>query len=142
LDFLYLVNTAATNTSSIIRIAAASFAVAGLLVDAGVEAGTSGVAPMTDDRSLLDGGKVVGFNFNVATGGVPPNSNTMILEIQTNATAYTSGTMTISQGSSDTKPAFAPLSVPEPTSLTLLGSGLMGLGLLVHRRMTMTGLNN
>lgn len=81
------------------------------------------VAPTAVDRSLSGG--TIGFTF--ASGALAPGDSSYILEIATNATSYTSsGTAHFIDGGDAAIADFAP-SVPEPTTLSLMGMGLLSL---------------
>jgi len=116
-----------TGSDAIGRITASNFA--GFSTDVGYDplfcgifvcsAGTP-VAPSTVDRTTAD---VIGFNF---ASGVTPGNGTEILEIETNATSYTSGYVGIIDSIPTAVAGFAP-AVPEPGSMFLLGLGLLSL---------------
>jgi len=81
---------------------------------------TSGgyVMPATVDRVSAD---VIGFNFSIPVG-----SSSDILEIETNATSYTTGLISVIDGGAANVNGFAP-GVPEPATLSVLGIGLLSL---------------
>jgi hypothetical protein len=80
------------------------------------------VAPSSIGRSA--DGSVVQFNFNPNISGV----TTYALEIQTDASGFTSGSIGLIDGGGATLNGFAPSnSVPEPTTNSLLGAGLVSL---------------
>jgi hypothetical protein len=141
LDFFVFVESSASSTDAIERITLASFG--SFQTDVGYSTGKGGpsVGPSTVDPSTVDrssNGSVVGFNFAEPTG-VPPGSETAVLEIQTNATAFTAGTLQIIDSSVGSVDAFAPSCVvPEASSisLTLLGGALLGIGFMGRRRRT------
>ena len=87
---------------------------------------TGTVAPATADRSI--NGAVVGFNFSDPGIGV---ANSDILVIRTTSNTIFPGNTAVIDGLSANigtpSPGFS-AAVPEPTTLLLLGSGLIGLG--------------
>ncbi len=130
LDFFIEVSNAGPGVEE--RISTASFA--GFSTDvgyntAGVTGGpaapASGIIPNTVDRST--DGSVVGFNYT--TSNITTGQNTVLLEIQTNATNFIAGTVSVQDGTSGFNAGFAPSSAPEPGTMALLGLGLIGLGM-------------
>jgi len=90
------------------------------------------VAPTSILRSA--DGSVVSFNFNPNISGV----TTFALEIQTNASGFASGSIGLIDGGGQTlngfAPTGAPVSTPEPSSMLLVGAGLLLTPLLRLRR--------
>ena len=133
LDFVYQITNSASSTDSISRVTAINFT--GFSTDVGFTATGSGlgngfvngtVAPELVDRQSAD---VVGFTFNAPlTDAITPGATSTVLVIETNATHFTSGNVSVIDGSVITVPAFSPTAVPEMSSVTLLGLGLVCLG--------------
>lgn len=122
LDFLIFASNAGPGIFE--RLSTSAFA--GFLTDVGYTATPSGVTPVSVDRS--GNGNVIGFNFIPPGSSVDSAQSTAILEIQTNATNYTAGLVSIQDGSSGFGAGFAPTSTPEPVSMTLFGTGLLAIG--------------
>jgi len=122
-----------TGNDSIGRITATNFT--GWSVDAGYDPLFPGifnvgpgsiVVPSTVDRLTAD---VIGFDF---LSGITPGNGSGILEIETNATGYTTGSFGFLDGFGVNAPGFEP--TPEPATLTLFGTGLVAVGGLLRRK--------
>jgi len=88
--------------------------------------------PTLIDRSGL--GPVVGFNFP-ALDEILPGTTTVQLVIETNARTVTPGFVSAQDGTAGSGIAWAPSTVvPEPSSLMLLGGGLLALGGYLRKR--------
>jgi len=131
LDFVYTVNN--TGGSGVIeRVTGFSYDTV-VMTDVGYETGTGSNAPSTVDRSA--NGNVVGFNF-LGTAEINPGQTSDTLVIETNARSWTTGLVSIQDGSAGTSNGLAPSSVPEPVSMGMLGGGLALLGIARWRRAT------
>jgi hypothetical protein len=97
-----------------------------------IDAGTNpfGVHdPITVSRSTLSGGAVISFNFDQFGDEIQPGTTTVWLIIETNAVTFMPGFVSAQDGTAGFGPGYQPLSpVPEPTSLMLMGSGLIAVG--------------
>jgi hypothetical protein len=83
--------------------------------------------PITIDRSM--DGMVVGFNYTPGDE-ILPGETTPLLVIETNALSFdfTRGFLSGQDGTAGFARAYEPAGVPEPSSLGLIGSGLMVVG--------------
>jgi hypothetical protein len=101
-----------------------------LMTDVGFNAASGSVAPDTIDRSL--DGTTINFDF-LAGAGVTPGTLSDLLVVETNATRFAPGLVSLQDGSAGTEAALAP-SVPEPSSFLLLGTGLFALAGVAKRK--------
>lgn len=127
----FLLGVSNSGPGVIERISTANFG--SFLTDVGINtgAGIPGIIPATVDRSAS--GDVIGFNFNTGSTNIETGQNSIVLEIMTNATAFTAGTVSVQDGFAGFGAGFAPVVAPEPGSMALLGTALVGLGLFTKK---------
>ena len=129
LDFIYQYTLLGPDVNQ--RYSMSSFA--GFMVDAGTN--PFGVHdPITVSRSLTAGGPLISFNFDQFGDEMQPGQTTVDLVIETNAVTFTTGYLSAQDGTAGSGVGYAPLaSVPEPTSMLLVGGGLLVLGRFLRK---------
>lgn len=133
LDFYYLVTNDASSIDGIARLTTTNFA--GFTTDVSyLTTPAGGTAPTGANRSPA--GNTIGFEFQV--GGINvlnPNHSSAWLEISTNATEFNfNGISSVIDGGAANLTTYSPVATPEPMSMSLLGAGLAGFGLIGLRR--------
>jgi hypothetical protein len=113
--------------NNIERLTASTFT--GFQTDVGFFTGAAGVRPATVDR--VNPG-VIGFNFDP---GLAPGQDSTILQIETNATSWTGGNLSVINEGVASISAFEP-TVPEPSTwaMMVVGFGLLGLAAIRRGR--------
>jgi hypothetical protein len=102
------------------------------LVDVEQALGNSPGIPATDATFNFG---VVEFDFPGQGGAILPGDFSYILIINTNAPTFTAGTIGLIDGGGTTVAGFMPAATPEPSTLSLLGTGLLAAGAGLRRRM-------
>jgi hypothetical protein len=126
LDFTYRF----TNQGPDVNERFTAFNFVGFKVDAGFDPSTPGNAPLTVDRAMS--GEVIGFNYT-GNDTVISGQTTPVLVIETNATKWVSGFVSAQDGTAGYGAAFAPSAIPEPSSLGLVGGGVLIIGGFLRR---------
>jgi hypothetical protein len=139
LTFTYELTNSGGSLSDITRIAIGNFGSLG--TDADWSIWLPGKAATTIDRT--SDGDVVGFNFLpplfgfLGPGTLGPGQTSRPLVIKTNATSFAPSLAAISSGgvlsNTTTAATFAPLAIPEPSTLLLAGVGAIGAAFAARR---------
>lgn len=137
LTFIYTLTNNIGSADAIGRLTINSFfdsanAVA-FLTDMNYQTPPTGQIPSIFDRSV-GGGNTVGFSFlgaPIFSGTLMPGSTTARLVVQTNAPLWQPTLASVINGSVTMTPSFAPVPVPEPSTMVLAVLALVGIAAVV-----------
>jgi len=133
LTFVYQVSltggTASGSPAIVERLSMSSFG--SFLTDVGYFA-QSGTQKIPPNATRSSNGSVVGFDYT--TNVINIGDKTTLLIVNTNATLFTSGTLTVQDGLTANLNGYSPTAVPEPATIAMAFAGLPVLGLFWARR--------
>jgi hypothetical protein len=139
LDFLFLVFNNASSADNLDRVTDSAFGA--FSTDIGYLGPPSScslgpnVNPTTVDRSNDGGGvgNVAGFNFS--GGSLKKGDCTSVLVVETNTKLFTNGNLSIIDSGTATVASFQPTAIPEPASMALMGTFLLGAYGVLRRKL-------
>jgi hypothetical protein len=103
--------------------------------DVDIEEGTNDGNTGASFATLDSTGETLKFYY-IGNNELMPGDETYLLIVNTNAPSYTSGTFTIQDDTTWTSTnSYGPAATPEPSTLSLLGTGLLAAGAGLRRRM-------
>jgi hypothetical protein len=121
----------------IVNLTTESFNIPGILLDV-AQADESLIgfgAPTTQavSASLTSDGTTLGLGF-APPDGLTPGDTSYLLLVNTNLTSFEGGVFSLQDGQTQNFDGFVPAAAPEPGSLALLGTGLLGFAGVARRK--------
>jgi len=136
ITFVYQIQVTAGN---IVNLTSQSFNIPGLMLDVQQENACNGLFTCSGslvpavNASWTSNGQVVGFGFT-PPNGLTSGMTSYELIVNTNLTTYEAGMFSLQDGQTENFQGFVPVATPEPGSLALLGTGLLGVAGLARRK--------
>jgi hypothetical protein len=132
LAFVYQISVTG---GDIVHLTTESFNVPGILIDVQQTANGLFAAPTTAalNASLTSDGTTLGFGFT-PPDGLTAGMVSYTLIVNTNMTTFVPGVFSLQDGQTQNFDGFVPAAAPEPGSLALLGTGLLGVAGVARRK--------
>ncbi len=136
ISFVYQITVSAGN---ILNLTTENFSAPGMSVDVGQSSEGIFGPPFPNTEATVAAwttdGTTIGFGFGLPDG-LTPGDVSYLLIINTNMTTYEAGLFSLQDGQTQNFDGFVPVGpVPEPSTLSLLGTGLLAAGAGLRRKM-------
>jgi hypothetical protein len=139
LDFVFIVSNNASSADNLERVTDSAFGAfstdLGFLTNLVCTGLGPNINPTTVNRSNEGGGlgNVAGFNF--PGGKLAKGDCTSVLVVETNTKLFTTGNLSIIDSGTATVASFQPTAIPEPASMALMGTFLLGAYGVLRRKL-------
>lgn len=119
----------------IVNLTTESFNIPGIQIDVTQDDESLFATPTTQavSASLTSDGTTLGFGF-AEPDGLVSGDTSYLLVVNTNLTNYEDGVFSLQDGATGNFNGFVPAATPEPGSLALLGTGLLGFAGVARRK--------